>query len=179
VLCAATGLRRGEVLALRWSDLDLKTAQLVVRRTLARVGGQLVFSEPKTARSRRVIPLSGALVSMLTTHRTTQKQDRMKAANVWSDHGLVFPTEVGTPCDPRSFLRVIETAAKSAGIADVGVHSLRHSAAVAWLETGTHIRQVADLLGHSSVAITGDVYGHGSQDGARRAVESLTGSLGI
>jgi site-specific recombinase XerD len=66
---------------------------------------------------------------MLKAHRTAQKQDRLRAANVWTENGLVFPTETGQPCDPRSFLRVIETAANRAGIADVGVHTLRHSAA--------------------------------------------------
>jgi integrase len=116
---------------------------------------------------------------MLKNHRAAQKQERMKAANVWTDHGLVFPTETGQPCDPRSFLRVIETAATKAGVADIGVHSLRHSAATAWLDSGVHIKQVADLLAHSSISITGDIYGHGSDDGARRAVEGLVGTLGL
>jgi integrase len=179
VLCAATGLRRGELMALKWRDVDLSAGTLAVRGTVNRVDGKLVITEPKSDRARRVIPLPDPLVTMLKTHRTAQKAERMRAANVWTDHGLVFPTETGQPCDPRSFLRVIETAANRAGIADVGVHTLRHSAAVAWLEGGVHIKQVADLLGHSSVAITGDVYGHGSDDGARRAVESLIGTLGI
>jgi integrase len=103
----------------------------------------------------------------------------MRAANVWQDHGLVFCTELGTPVEPRSMLRVIEAAAKKANIEGVGVHTLRHSAATAWLESGVHIRQVSDLLGHSSIAITGDVYGHASAAGARSAVESLGHILGI
>lgn len=179
VLCAATGLRRGELMALKWRDVDLSAGTLAVRGTVNRVDGKLVITEPKSDRAGRVIPLPDPLVTMLKTQRTAQKAERMPAANVWTDHGLVFPTETGQPCDPRSFLRVIETAANRAGIADVGVHTLRHSAAVAWLEGGVHIKQVADLLGHSSVAITGDVYGHGSDDGARRAVESLIATLGI
>jgi integrase len=179
VLCAATGLRRGELMALRWRDVDLDMGTLTVRSTISRVDGKLLISEPKSARSRRVVPLPDPLVSMLKAHRTAQKQERMRAANMWTDHGLVFPTELGTPCDPRSFLRVIEGAANRASIADVGVHTLRHSAAVVWLENGVHIKQVADLLGHSSVAITGDVYGHGSDDGARRAIETLIPALGI
>lgn len=179
VLCAATGLRRGELMALKWRDVDLSAGTLAVRGTVNRVDAKLVITEPKSDRAGRVIPLPDPLVTMLKTQRTAQKAERMPAANVWTDHGLVFPTETGQPCDPRSFLRVIETAANRAGIADVGVHTLRHSAAVAWLEGGVHIKQVADLLGHSSVAITGDVYGHGSDDGARRAVESLIATLGI
>lgn len=179
VLCAATGLRRGELMALKWRDVDLAAGTLTVRGTISRVDGKLQITEPKSERSRRVIPLPDPLVSMLKTHRLTQKQDRMKAANMWTDHGLVFPTELGTPCDPRSFLRVIEAAATKAGVADVGIHTLRHSAASAWLENGVHIKQVADLLGHSSISITGDIYGHGSEDGARRAVEGLVGTLGL
>ena len=79
---------------------------------------------------------------------------------------------------PRNLLRVIEVAAKAAGLADVDIHALRHSAAVAWLEAGVHIKAVADLLGHSSIAITGDICGHTSDDTARAAVEGLSGALG-
>ncbi len=74
----------------------------------------------------------------------------------------MFASEFGTPVDPRNILRTIQVAAQKAGMSDIGVHTLRHSAAVAWLETGVHIKAVADLLGHSSIAITGDIYGHTS-----------------
>jgi integrase len=181
VLRAATGLRRGELMALKWRDVDLTAGTLTIGSTISRIDGELTISEPKSDRSRRVVPLPDALVTMLRAHRTAQKQDRLRAANVWQgqEHGLVFCTELGTPRDPRSFLRVIETAAAKAGIADVGVHSLRHSAATAWLESGVHIKAVADLLGHSSISITGDIYGHTSDDTARAAVESRIGTLGI
>lgn len=76
---------------------------------------------------------------------------------------------MGGPVDPRNLLRVVEVAAKAAGIDGVGVHTLRHSAAVGWLEAGVHIKAVADLLGHSSISVTGDVYGHTSDDTARAA----------
>ena len=91
----------------------------------------------------------------------------------------MFTTELGTPVDPRNFLRVVEAAAKAAGVEGVGVHTLRHSAAVGWLEAGVHIKAVADLLGHSSIAITGDVYGHTSDDTARAAVDGWSGALGL
>ncbi len=83
------------------------------------------------------------------------------------------------PVDPASVLRAIGAAAKKVGMAGVGVHTLRHSAAVAWLENGVHIKAVADLLGHSSISITGDVYGHTSDYTARAAVERLANVLGI
>ena len=91
----------------------------------------------------------------------------------------MFTTELGTAVDPRNFLRVVEAAAKTAGVEGVGVHTLRHRAAVGWLEAGVHIKAVADLLGHSSIAITGDVYGHTSDDTARAAVDGWSGVLGL
>ena len=92
---------------------------------------------------------------------------------------LLVTTELGGPVDPRNLLRMAEAAASSAGVEGVGVHTLRHSAAVGWLEAGVHIKAVADLLGHSSIAITGDVYGHTSDDTARAAVEGWSGVLGL
>ena len=91
----------------------------------------------------------------------------------------MFASEFGTPVDPRNILRTVQIAAQKAGMSDIGVHTLRHSAAVAWLETGVHIEALADLLGHSSIAITGDIYGHTSDDTARAAVEGLAGQLGL
>jgi integrase len=81
--------------------------------------------------------------------------------------------------DPRNLLRTVEIAARKLGIVDVGAHSLRHSAAVAWLESGVHIKAAADLLGHASIAITGDLYGHTSDDTARAAVDGLGTALGL
>jgi integrase len=179
VLIAGTGMRRGEALALRWSDIDLDARTLFVRGTLGRVGGELTVSEPKTDRSRRTVPLSAPLVTMLRRHRADQAAERLRAANMWEDNDLVFATEMGTTVDPRNALRTVEIAAEKAGMSDVGVHTLRHSAAVAWLESGTHIKSVADLLGHSSIAITGDVYGHTSDATARSAVDSLADQFGM
>jgi integrase len=116
---------------------------------------------------------------MLRRHRTEQKAERLRGGNQWTDSGLVFTTELGSPVDPRNLLRVIEAAAKTAGVEGVGIHTLRHSAAVRWLERGVHIKAVADLLGHSSIAITGDVYGHTSDDTARTAVDGLSADLGL
>ncbi len=178
-LIATTGLRRGEALALRWSDVDLDAGVLVVRGTLGRVDGKLLITQPKTERSRREIPLPPSVVAMLKAYRKTQLEERLRAANVWQDTGLVFTSELGTPVEPSSLLRDMKLASAKAGLEGVGVHTLRHSAAVAWLEGGTHIRQVADLLGHSSISITGDTYGHGSQDGAKAAVLALGAQLNL
>lgn len=179
VLIAATGLRKGEALGLSWQRVDLESGTLTVLATLGRIGNRLVISEPKTARSRRTVPLSPAVVAMLRRHKAAQAEERLRAGNQWQDSGLVFTTEFGGPVDPRNLLRVLEVAAAAAGVDKVGVHTLRHSAAVAWLESGVHIKAVADLLGHSSIAITGDVYGHTSDDTARSAVAGLSEALGL
>jgi integrase len=179
VLIASSGLRKGEALALRWDRVDLDAGTLKVAATIARVNHALTITEPKTARSRRTVPMPPAVVSMLRKQRTEQKAERLRAGNQWTASGLVFTTELGGPVDPRNLLRVIEVAAKAAGVEGVGVHTLRHSAAVDWLESGVHIKAVADLLGHSSIAITGDVYGHTSDDTARSAVDGLAGRLGL
>src|SRR5277367_2113529 len=116
---------------------------------------------------------------MLREYRLRQKQERLRAGNQWRESGLVFTTEFGTPVDPRNLLRVIEAAATTAGVEGVVVHTLRHSAAAAWLEGGVHIKAVADLLGHSSIAITGDIYGHAEDFTARAAVDGLSHQLGM
>ena len=179
VLIAATGLRRGEALALRWSDVDLVGGSLKVAGTLSRVGSALERSEPKTERSRRTVPLSPAVVTMLKSHRAAQAAEKLRAGSQWRESGLVFATELGTPVEPRNILRTIELAAGKAGVEGIGVHTLRHSAATAWLDTGVHIKAVADLLGHSSIAITGDIYGHSSDASARAAMDGLSGRLGL
>ena len=155
-LIATTGLRRGEALGLSWDKVDLDAGLLKVTATLNRVDGRLVCSEPKTQRARRTMPLTPTMVALLRKHKATQAAERLRAANQWDDNGLVFTSELGSPVDPRNILRTVEVAARKAGVEGVGVHTLRHSAAVAWLESGTRIKAVADLLGHSSIAITGD-----------------------
>jgi integrase len=179
VLIAATGLRRGEALALRWDHLDLDKGTLAVRGTLGRVNGALRVTEPKTARSRRSVPLAVPVVAVLRRHRAAQLEERLRAGNQWTETGLVFTAELGTAVDPRNLLRVVAAAAKTAGMTDVGVHTLRHSAAVAWLDAGVHIKAVSDLLGHSSIAITGDVYGHTTDDTAKTAIDGLSAALGL
>ena len=178
-LIAATGLRRGEAIGMHWKDVNLDTGELKVRHTLGRVGGGLLVTEPKTARARRTIPLSEPVVKLLKVQKAAQAAERLHAGDQWQDSGLVFTTEFGGPVDPRNMLRTIELASKKADVAGVGVHTLRHSAAVAWLEQGVHIKAVADLLGHGSIAVTGDIYGHTSDETTKAAIDGLTNALGL
>ncbi len=178
VLLSATALRRGEALALRWDDLDLQTGLLRVRGTLARCGGTLAVTEPKTERSRRVVPLPASVVEVLRTHRRQQAQERLRAGTLWIERGFVFATETGAPTDPRNAFRALSTAARSAGLSGVGLHTLRHSAASTMLAAGVPLKTVSEVLGHSSIAVTGDVYGHVAPDVARDAVDRLAAAMG-
>jgi len=165
-------------LARRHDYKDLTNGVLRVRGTLSRVDGHLVIGEPKTERSRRDVPLSPATVALLRSVKVTQAVERLKAASIWVETGHVFTTQIGTAVDPRNALRAISTAAKASGMADVGLHKLRHSFATHMLEAGVPLHTVSELLGHSSVAVTGDVYGHVSTEGARSAVERLSAAMG-
>ena len=102
VLIAATGLRKGEALALRWDRVDLDAGTLKVSATISRVDRKLIITEPKTARSRRTVPMPSAVVSMLRKHRTEQKAERLRSGNQWTDSGLVFTTEFGGPVEPAT-----------------------------------------------------------------------------
>ena len=176
-LIATTGLRKGEALALTWSALDLSEGLLHVRGTLARTGGQLTVSPPKTAMSRRTLPLAPAEVELLLAHRAVQAAERAHAGPEWFENGFVFTTETGRPMDPRNVLRALTTAASNAGMAGVNVHTLRHSAATAWIEAGVNIKAVSTLLGHADIRITADVYGHVSDAVARAAMQTLSAAL--
>ncbi|WP_448060653.1 tyrosine-type recombinase/integrase [Cellulomonas hominis] len=176
-LIATTGLRKGEALALTWDSLDLEGGALHVRGTLARTGNGLFVAPPKTALSRRTLPLARAEVELLTVHRAAQLAERELAGPAWSDEGFVFTTETGHPMDPRNVLRALTTAASKAGLTGVNVHTLRHSAATAWIEAGVNIKAVSTLLGHADIRITADVYGHVSDAVARAAMETLSDIL--
>lgn len=178
LLMATTGMRRGEVVGLSWQDVKLDKAKAKVRHTVTRVDGSLTLSEPKTNRSRRELDLAPVMVAELKALRTRQKVERLKAGDQWSDTGMVFTTEFGTMVDPRNLLRVVQVAAKAAGLEGVRAHTLRHSAAMQMLEAGTHIKAVSDILGHSSISVTGDIYGHTSDDTAKAAISGLGEAFG-
>jgi integrase len=176
-LLVNTGLRRGEALALQWSDIDFEGKLLRVRGTLARVDGKLIVTSTKTAKSKRSVPVSAEAERLLKDIRTRQLQERLKAGSVWHQTGYVFTTEDGMPCDPRHALRALKSAATKTGMPGVGLHTLRHSAATAMLSNGVPLKVVSDILGHASIVITADIYGHVSPDVSRDALATLSASL--
>lgn len=173
-----TGLRRGEALALQWSDVDFEKSILRVRGTLARVDGELTVTEPKTAKSKRSVHVSPTTERVLRAVRATQREERIKAGSQWVQTGYVFTTETGQPCDPRNALRALKVACERVGLIGVGLHTLRHSAASVMLSSGVPLKVVSEILGHASIAITGDVYGHVSPDVSADALTSLSDALG-
>ena len=176
-LMLATGLRRGEALALHWSDVDLDAGLLRVRWTLSRTSQGLQLDEPKTDKSRRTVPLPRSAIETLWAHRTRQLEDQRTAAGAWQEHGLVSTTEIGTPLEPRDVLRRFEVLAERAGLRGVTPHTLRHSAASLLLAAGTHTKVVQEHLGHSSYAITADTYSHVGSAQQREAADRLDQAL--
>ena len=175
-LFLATGMRRGEVAGLRWIDVDVETGRVSVRHTRVLVYDQATVSEPKTRRSRRVVSLDRGTVQALTLHRQGQDAEREYAGEVWTETGYVFVREDGEPLDPDRISHVFRATADAAGVPRIRLHDLRHTAAALALATGMHPKVMSDRLGHSSIAITLDVYGHlvpGLQEDAAAAVGAL------
>lgn len=160
-LAMMTGLRRGELLGLRWEDVDIERRTLAVRQALQRLTGQgITFRVPKTRSSQRSVALSPETVRTLRAHRQHQLEERLLLGPGYQDHGLVFTTPLGIPLDPANLRRAWEGIVKTAGTIDVRFHDLRHAHATLLLLQGTHPKVVSERLGHSSVRITLDTYSH-------------------
>jgi integrase len=159
VLALLLGLRRGEILGLRWSAVDLDRATLRVQASLQRVGAQLVLTSPKTKRSRRAVPLPRAVVKVLKAHHDAQAVERARS-EVWVDDDLAFTTSIGTAIEPRNLSRHFEALRDRAKVRRVRFHDLRHSCASLLFELGVPLRMVMEILGHSQISTTSDIYTH-------------------
>jgi len=178
VLIAYTGMRRGEALGLRWTDVDLDAAVASVSGTLTRQENRLIRQPaPKTRAGARAVPLVPPVVAALSAWRRRQMAERLAAGPAWTATGYVFTTEMGTPVDPRNALRwfySVRARARSAwekeaagtgedpgdALRSGSLHTLRHSAATTLLSSGLPMVIVSAILGHSSVSTTVDLYGH-------------------
>ena len=170
-----TGVRRGEALALRWSDVDLNEATATIRRSLVPVDHRLVFGEPKTERGRRRIGLDSHLVGALTAHRQVQSENHLRTRADDDNADLVFARLDGTPLRPEQVSRRFSKAVGTTGLPQIRLHDLRHLHATLALAAGVPARVVADRLGHSTTAVTTDTYQHVlpdmNHDAARRVAE--------
>jgi integrase len=160
-LAITTGMRQGELLGLRWQDIELDAGRLAVRQALQRQRGNgLVFVEPKTPRSRRTIILSRRTVAALREHRDRQVFARRTAGAEWQDGDLVFCDHFGGPRDPSYQTRVFKAALEAASLPAIRFHDLRHTAATLLLSRGVHVKLVSEMLGHATITLTLDTYSH-------------------
>ncbi|HZU05719.1 MAG TPA: site-specific integrase [Chloroflexota bacterium] len=173
----AVGLRQGEALGLRWQDVDFARGTLTVRYQLQRVEGRLQLVEPKTARSRRTIALPPPVVEVLRRHRARQLEERLQAGAAWQDSGLVFTSTIGTPLEPRNVVRHFHGLLAKAGLPRRSFHQLRHTAASLLLAQGVDIRVVQQVLGHSQIALTANLYAHVLPVLLREAAQKMGAAL--
>jgi integrase len=174
-------MRRGEVLGLRWADLDLDNGWLSVRQTLVVVDNHPHISQPKTARGRRRIALDPATISALRGHRRTQAAERLAAGSAWSADGLVFTYQDGRPLHPEYVRRQFDRRIHRARLPRIRFHDLRHTHATLALQAGVHPKVVSERLGHTTVSMTLDIYSHAipamQQDAAATVANLVTGAV--
>jgi integrase len=161
LLALITGMRRGELMSLRWKDIDLENKCIHVRHAVAPISGYgYVENESKIARSRRKITLPPFALEVLEQHRTGQLAARARASATWEDHDLVFCNRRGKFLRPKTLRDQFTKLLNAAGLPYMRFHDLRHSAATILLSMGVHPKVVQELLGHSNIAITLGIYGH-------------------
>jgi integrase len=177
VLLATTGMRRGEVVGLRWVDVDLDRAVASVVHTITTVHGRPVESTTKTAKSRRRVSLDASSVIVLRAHRAAQRKERLVVGAGWIDHGLVFCRYDGSPLHPDLVTRRFRTLVERAGLPKIRLHDLRHTYATLALRAGVHPKVVSERLGHATVGITLDLYSHVAPSLDQQAAETVAGLL--
>jgi integrase len=181
VVAVSGGLREGELLGLRWTDLDLERGSLSVQQQVQRTRAGWVFSEPKTSKGRRVVTLPRVAVEALKRHRQQQRVERVAAGAAWGDQGLVFANQVGRPIEKQNLIRrSFRPLLMRAGLPPIRFHDLRHSAATLLLHQGVHMKVVQERLGHATIAVTMDTYSHVmpsmQKDASDRLDEFFTGT---
>ncbi len=175
MVAVTTGMRRGEILGLRWKDVNLDARSLSVRQCLEQVDGRFAFKPPKTAKSRRSIALSPITVEALRAHKREQAKERLLLGHAYQNHDLVFPRPDGEPWSPDALTHGLSDIVQGTELEGITFHSLRHSHATQLLRQGVHPKIVSERLGHSTVSITLDIYSHvlpGMQEDAALKVDA-------
>ncbi|MER5571459.1 site-specific integrase [Streptomyces goshikiensis] len=172
VLAIAMGLRRGELVGLRWSDIDLDNRVLHVRQQTQRRRGKLYQDDPKSRR-QRVVPLPAMCIAPLRWHRLKQRAIFRDTGVAWSEAGAVFATRNGRTVEPRNVYRAFTRVAAGAGLRVVRLHDARHGCATLLTAAGVAPRVIMEILGHSQISITMDVYTHVVDDTKREAISHM------
>lgn len=174
------GLRQGEALGVRWQDIDLENGTLTVRYQLQRYGGKLHLSEPKTEKSRRTVSLPAVCVAALRAHRVRQLEEQLAAGSAWrNEHGLVFTTPIGTPCEPANVTAQFRGIVERSGLPRQRFHDLRHCCASLLAAQGVPPRMVMEVLGHSQLATTMDLYSHIFPEARRETADLMDAILAV
>lgn len=163
LLIIESGMRPEEYLALQWKDIDFEQKALSVRRAIVwkRKGGGFNFTEPKTKKSRRSIPISSSVINALKSHRRKQLEEKLKLGAAYKNFDLVFASEVGTPIQPKNLLdRHFRPLLKKAELPSIRLYDLRHTTATLLLSAGENPKVVSERLGHASIVLTLDTYSH-------------------
>ena len=171
----ALGLRKSEALGLRWSDVDLDNGVLSVRYQIQRVDGTWTFVPPKSNSARRTLPLPPVLIDELRKHRTEQMEERLAAGPDWHDYNLVFCTQSGQPIASRNLTTAFTRMLRRAGLGHHRWHDLRHTSATFLAAQGVHPRVAMQILGHSQISLTMNIYTHVADDVQREAIDRLAG----
>ena len=179
VLAVTCGLRQGELVGLRWEDVDLKAGRLTVRRQVQRSrDGSGMITGPTKNKKGRTIRLGEVAIEALKAHRESQAEEVASANGLWKDPGLVFASTIGTPLDPSNLVgRSFKPLLGRAGLPIVRFHDLRHACATLLFSEGVPVKVVQEVLGHSSVSVTMDVYSHVLPDMQDRAAAAMEGLL--
>ena len=177
LLAVTTGLRRSEVLALRWCDVDLSRATLAVRQSLEQTKSGLRFKSPKTERSKRAIALPSITVDALRLHRLEQAELKLKLGIGWDETGLVCARYDGEPRSPHAFSRAFARFVEKIDIPHITFHGLRHSHATQMLRHGIHPKVAQERLGHSTIATTMDLYSHVDRSMQEDAAIRIDGAI--
>ncbi len=176
-ILASTGMRRGEALGLRWGDVDFDSSQIAIVQTVSTVDGKIVVGQPKTAGSRRTVYVHDTTIKAMRQQRQLQAEEQLAAGPAWeTDNELVFRSVTGGPVNPDWFSRHFNDLVEKTDVPRIRLHDLRHTNATLSLKAGVHPKVVSERLGHSSIAITLDLYSHvtpGISRDAAAAVESM------
>ena len=171
-----SGLRRGELCGLRWEDVDLDAGTVSIRHSVTSIGGKVVAGDVKTKRSRRVLDVDAATVSVLRSWRTAQLEQRLLMGSGWQQTGLVFTVPTGDGWRPDTVSHAFDRLVALSGLPRIRLHDLRHTHASHLLAAGVNVKVVSERLGHASVAFTLDTYAHtmpGQQANAAAAVAAM------
>lgn len=182
ILSLFTGIRLGELLGLKFEDIDFENKTITIRRTLNRLKvfdnptkkTDIIIGEPKTNKAKRTIPLQDFLIPLLKTHKTRVLTERLKVANLYENDSFVICNEFGKFVEPTTYQKFFKNMLKKAGIQDTNFHTLRHTFATRALENGFDVKVLADILGHADASTTLNKYAHALPDHKKTSMEKLS-----